>query len=53
MIDLLVRDVRVRDQETGEPSAVDLHVDGGRLVGARRSMGRRQPDATTVGDIGE
>ena len=34
MIDLLVRDVRVRDEETGELSAVDLYVDGGRIVGA-------------------
>ena len=34
MIDLLVRDVRVRDEETGELSAVDLHVDDGRIVGA-------------------
>jgi cytosine deaminase len=34
VIDLLVRDVRVRDEETGELSAVDLHVDDGRIVGA-------------------
>ena len=32
MIDLLVRDVRVRDEETGEVSEVDLHVDAGRIV---------------------
>jgi cytosine/creatinine deaminase len=33
VIDLLVRDVRVRDDETGEVSDTDLHVDGGRIVG--------------------
>jgi cytosine/creatinine deaminase len=32
VIDLLVRDVRVRDEETGEVSEVDLHVDAGRIV---------------------
>ncbi len=32
MIDLLVRDVRVSDEATGETSTVDLHVDGGRIV---------------------
>ena len=32
MIDLLVRDVRVPDETTGELTPVDLHVDGGRIV---------------------
>jgi cytosine deaminase len=34
VIDLLVRDVRVPDEATGELTAVDLHVDGGRVVSA-------------------
>jgi cytosine deaminase len=33
VIDLLVRDVRVRDEATGDVSVVDLHVDGGVIVG--------------------
>jgi cytosine deaminase len=32
VIELLVRDARVRDATTGELSAVDLHVDDGRVV---------------------
>jgi cytosine/creatinine deaminase len=32
VIDLLVRDVRVRDEETGEVPEVDPHVDAGRIV---------------------
>ena len=32
MIDLLVRDVRVHDESAGGLSAVDLHVDGGRIA---------------------
>ncbi len=32
MIDLLVRDVRVRDEESGAFAVVDLHVDDGRIV---------------------
>ena len=32
MIDLLVRDVRVSDEDTGGLSVVDLHVDGGRIA---------------------
>lgn len=32
MIDLLVRDVRLRDEATGVVTAADLHVDGGRIA---------------------
>jgi cytosine deaminase len=32
VIDLLVRDVRVHDEESGDVSEVDLHVDAGRIV---------------------
>jgi cytosine deaminase len=33
VIDLLVRDVRVRDEATGDVVVADLHVDGGMVVG--------------------
>jgi cytosine/creatinine deaminase len=32
VIDLLVRDVRVHDEDTGDVAVADLHVDGGRIV---------------------
>jgi cytosine deaminase len=39
VIDLLVRDVRVRDEVTGEMSSADLHVDGGRIDAIVASSG--------------
>ncbi|MGC4111541.1 MAG: cytosine deaminase [Nocardioides sp.] len=47
MIDLLVRDVRLRDDATGEVSLVDVLVDGGRIA-ALDPHADTAPEATTV-----
>jgi cytosine deaminase len=48
MIDLQVRDVRVRDEATGETSAVDLHVDGGLVVAVVAHADEPAPARTVV-----
>ena len=50
MIDLLVRDVRVRDETTGDVRAVDLHVDGGMLVAVEPRDDEAAVEADTVID---
>ena len=47
MLDLLVRDVRVRDEETSEARRVDLHVDGG-LIAAIVPHADEPVEASTV-----
>jgi cytosine/creatinine deaminase len=51
VIDLLVRDVRVRDEETGEVGSVDLHVDEGRIIEVVRAA-EEPVEARTVVDGG-
>ena len=50
MIGLLVRDVVVPDEATGQLSSVDVHVDRGRIVAIVPHADQAEVDATTVVD---
>jgi cytosine deaminase len=45
VIDLLVRDVRLRDAATGQTDAVDVQVEGGRIVAIERADPAAEPQA--------
>src|SRR3712207_2012219 len=52
MTDLLVRDVRLRDEATGETSAVDVHVEDGIIRSIRGRSAEQAPAGQVIDGSG-